>query len=77
VSETWYSNTRKRLSHTFSDSLLNVLQIQVGSEMDIQILTSKEIQQSTKLSKIPKVMVKLSLCLTKHHAMKAYWGVEV
>jgi hypothetical protein len=21
--------------------------------------------------------VKLSLCLTKHHAMKAYWGVEV
>jgi hypothetical protein len=24
-----------------------------------------------------KVKVKLSLCLTKHHAMKAYWGVEV
>jgi hypothetical protein len=23
------------------------------------------------------VMVKLSLCLTKHHAMKAYWGVEL
>jgi hypothetical protein len=23
------------------------------------------------------VKVKLSLCLTKHHAMKAYWGVEV
>jgi hypothetical protein len=23
------------------------------------------------------VRVKLSLCLTKHHAMKAYWGVEV
>jgi hypothetical protein len=21
--------------------------------------------------------VKLSLCLTKHHAMKMYWGVEV
>jgi len=21
--------------------------------------------------------VKLSLCLTKHHAMTAYWGVEV
>jgi hypothetical protein len=21
--------------------------------------------------------VKLSLCLTKHHAMKTYWGVEV
>jgi hypothetical protein len=20
---------------------------------------------------------KLSLCLTKHHAMKTYWGVEV
>jgi hypothetical protein len=24
-----------------------------------------------------KVKVKLSLCLNKHHAMKAYWGVEV
>jgi hypothetical protein len=24
-----------------------------------------------------KVKVKLSLCLTKHDAMKAYWGVEV
>jgi len=24
-----------------------------------------------------KVKVKLSLCLTKHHAIKMYWGVEV
>jgi hypothetical protein len=24
-----------------------------------------------------KVKVKLSLCLTKHHAMKTHWGVEV
>jgi hypothetical protein len=24
-----------------------------------------------------KVKVLLSLCLTKHHAMRAYWGVEV
>jgi len=24
-----------------------------------------------------KVEVNLSLCFTKHHAMKAYWGVEV
>jgi hypothetical protein len=24
-----------------------------------------------------EVKVKLSLCLTKHHAMKMYWGVEV
>jgi len=23
------------------------------------------------------VSVKLSLCLTKHHAMEVYWGVEV
>jgi hypothetical protein len=23
------------------------------------------------------IKVKLSLCLTKHHAMKTYWGVEV
>jgi hypothetical protein len=28
-------------------------------------------------SYIHKVKVKLSLCLTKHHAMKVYWGVEV
>jgi len=27
--------------------------------------------------KMVKVKVKLSLCLTKHHAMKTYWGVEV
>jgi hypothetical protein len=26
------------------------------------------------LMKIAKVKVKLSLCLTKHHAMKTYWG---
>jgi hypothetical protein len=24
-----------------------------------------------------KVKEKLSLCLTKHHTMKAYWGLEV
>jgi hypothetical protein len=24
-----------------------------------------------------KVKVQLSLCLTKHHARKAYWGVEI
>jgi hypothetical protein len=24
-----------------------------------------------------KAKLKLSLCLTKHHSMKAYWGVEV
>jgi hypothetical protein len=24
-----------------------------------------------------KVMAKFSLCLTKHHAMKAYWEMEV
>jgi hypothetical protein len=24
-----------------------------------------------------KVKVRLSLCLTKHHSMKAYWRVEV
>jgi len=26
---------------------------------------------------IVKVNVKLSLCLTKHHTMKTYWGVEI
>jgi hypothetical protein len=29
------------------------------------------------LYKVNKVKVKLSLCLTKHHAMKPYWRVEV
>jgi hypothetical protein len=29
------------------------------------------------LSILGKVKVKLSLCLTKYHAMKTYWGVEV
>jgi hypothetical protein len=26
------------------------------------------------ISSLVKVKVKLSLCLTKHHAMKMYWG---
>jgi hypothetical protein len=30
-----------------------------------------------KCSDLEKVKVKLSQCLTKHHAMKKYWGVEV
>jgi hypothetical protein len=29
------------------------------------------------LNHVSKVKVKLSLCLTKHHSMKAYGGVEV
>jgi len=28
------------------------------------------------ISHASKVKVKLSLCLTKHHAMKTHWGVE-
>jgi hypothetical protein len=28
-------------------------------------------------SKALQVKIKMSLCLTKHHAMKTYWGVEV
>jgi hypothetical protein len=27
--------------------------------------------------RLSKVKVKLSLCLSKYHTMKAYWGVEV
>jgi hypothetical protein len=27
--------------------------------------------------KVKKVKVKFSLCLTKQHAIKAYWGVDV
>jgi hypothetical protein len=26
---------------------------------------------------LSRIKVKLSLCLTKHHAMKTYWGVEI
>jgi hypothetical protein len=36
-----------------------------------------EIPNVFKVQSNAKVKVKLSLCLTKHHAMKAYWGVEV
>jgi hypothetical protein len=38
------------------------------------------VEKRPTLAKFPvsyKVKVKLSLCLTKYHAMKAYWGVEV
>jgi hypothetical protein len=31
----------------------------------------------TNESKLRKVKVKLSLCLTKHHATKTYWGMKV
>jgi hypothetical protein len=37
---------------------------------DFGLQTVQDIQQL-------KVKVKVSLCLTKHHAMKTYWGVEV
>jgi hypothetical protein len=30
-----------------------------------------------RVPKTAKVKVKLSLCLTKHHTMKTYWGMEV
>jgi hypothetical protein len=30
-------------------------------------------QSMGKVKKVPKVKIKLSMCLTKHHAMKAYW----
>jgi hypothetical protein len=32
---------------------------------------------ATELEGSNKVKVKLPLCLTKHHSMKTYWGVEV
>jgi hypothetical protein len=42
-------------------------------------LTGREIFECVGIGKmiILKGKGKLSLCLTKHHAMKAYWGVEV
>jgi hypothetical protein len=36
-----------------------------------------EVSSSSNDDDDEKVKVNLSLCLTKHPAMKAYWGVEV
>jgi hypothetical protein len=36
------------------------------------VALSNNLQSSVKVKKD-----KVSLCLTKHHAMKTYWGVEV
>jgi hypothetical protein len=38
---------------------------------------TKPIETTPHLHTLCKVKVKLSLCLTKHHSMKTYGGVEV
>jgi hypothetical protein len=40
----------------------------------LQIRPAASLHESKVKVKV-KVKVKLSLCLTKHHAMKTYWGV--
>jgi hypothetical protein len=42
-----------------------------GEDMQFNIYKIKKQYEKS------EVEVKLSLCLTKHHAMKTYWGVEV
>jgi len=46
---------------------------------DLSVLsnTYKPYYRLHKVLRKGAVKVKLSLCLTKHHAMKTYWGVEV
>jgi hypothetical protein len=44
-------------------------------EMDSQPYVTFRSRETEEYSIISKV--KFSLCLTKHHAIKAYWGMEV
>jgi hypothetical protein len=37
----------------------------------------RRIRERGEVGEAGKVKINLSLCLTKHHTMKAYWGVEV
>jgi hypothetical protein len=39
-------------------------------------ITEHEVKNERMIRNV-KVNVKLSLCLTKHYAMKTYWGIEV
>jgi hypothetical protein len=53
-------------------------QVRILVELPARLVYFCCITQSRK-AEIVKVNLKLSLCffLTEHHAMKAYWGVEV
>jgi hypothetical protein len=50
--------------------------VRLGIEL-YQLILRVEHKPLDKVGVNVKVKVKLSLCLTKHHAMKTYWGVEV
>jgi hypothetical protein len=55
--------------------LPNIIPIcKVGIRNAYRILVGKSVEKITSRLKHVKVKVKLSLCLTKHHVMKAYWG---
>jgi hypothetical protein len=41
------------------------------------ILSRNRPKKSVRAIREEEIKVKLSLCLTKHRAMKMYWGVEV
>jgi len=45
------------------------------SELGIRVIKSRKMGWSGHVAHTVKV--KLSLCLTKYHAIKAYWGVKV
>jgi hypothetical protein len=48
------------------------------SDVIIRVLKEVNITQKVDVKQCKvEVKVKLSLCLTKYHAMKAYWGMEV
>jgi hypothetical protein len=55
--------------------------LKVVREYNLVVIGPLELLLYTKLLSIllyfSKVKVNLSLCLTEHHSMKAYWGVEV
>jgi hypothetical protein len=52
--------------------------INIFSFLELRLLRSSfNISAASSISAKVEVKLKLSLCLTKHHAMKTYWGEEV
>jgi predicted nucleic acid-binding protein len=62
-------------NQTNGDNLNNVICETVTTFRRKQGITERKINELFETNS--KVKIKLSLCLTKHHSMKACWGVEV
>jgi len=58
--------TSKYHTAFFLHSFINYLHLLCSFNVYVVIICKKK-----------KLKVKLSLCLTKHHTLKAYWGVKV